>query len=84
MSVKLLNQEEYIDIRMRDLIDGQLAIIIDKGYTNVIVQRFGDNCIAIGKPTGHHWTEVYNNTLRVRVLKAGELIEVQFDNEELM
>ena len=84
MSVKLLNKEQEFDIRMRDLVDGQLAIIIDTGYTNVIVQRFGNDCIAIGKPTGYHWTEVHKNTLRVRVLKAGELIEVQFDNEELM
>jgi hypothetical protein len=84
MSVKLLNQEKESDMRMRDLADGQLAIIIDKGYTDVIVQRFGNNCIAIGKPTEYHWTEVHKNTLRVRVLKAGELIEVQFDNEEFI
>ena len=84
MSVKLLNEEQESDIRMRDLADGQLAIIIDTGYTNVIVQRFGDKCIAIGKSTGYSWTEAHKNTLRVRVLKAGELIEVQSDNEELI
>ena len=83
MSIKLLNQEKESDMRMRDLADGQLAIIIDKGYTNVIVQRFGDNCVAIGKPTGYGWSEVHKNTLRIRVLEAGELIEIQFDNEEL-
>lgn len=83
MSVKLLETVVENTVRMRDLKDGQLAIILDRAYTNIIVQRFGDNCIAIGKPTGYHWTEVHKNTLCVRVLKAGELIEVQFDNEEL-
>lgn len=83
MSVKLLNQEKESELRMRDLVDGQLAIIIDTSYTNVIVQRFGDNCVVIGRPTGYHWTEVHKNTLRVRILKAGELIEIQYDNEEL-
>lgn len=83
MSVKLLETVVENNVRMRDLEDGQLAIILDRAYINIIVQRFGDSCVAIGKHSGYGWTEVHKNTLCVRILKAGELIEIQYDNEEL-
>ena len=83
MSVKLLETVVENTVRMRDLEDGQLAIVLDAGYKNTIVQRYGNNCVAIGKSVGYSWDEVHKNTLPVRILKAGELIQIQHDNEEL-
>ena len=83
MSIKLLETVVENTVRMRDLADGQLAIVLDQAYPEVVIQRHGNNCVAIGKLVGYGWTEVHKNTLPVRILKAGELIEIQFDNEEL-
>ena len=81
MGVKLLDTEETQETRMCDLEDGKLALVLDSDYKGTIVQRFGNTCIAIGKPKVCSWSCVDNNNLLVRVLKAGELIEVQESNE---
>ena len=83
MSIKLLETVVENTVRMRDLADGQLAIVLDQAYPKVVIQRYGNNCVAIGKSVGYGWDEVHKNTLPVRILKAGELIQIQHDNEEL-
>lgn len=81
MGVKLLTQENPQRTQMRDLEDGQLAIVLDNHYEGTIVQRNGNNAIAIGKERGHGWTDIQKNTLLVRILDAGELIEVDCLNQ---
>jgi len=56
--------------------DGQIAIIIDDRHRGEIVQRYGDNCVVIGKRKGCGWTGCNNNSIEVRLLEDGELIEV--------
>ncbi len=64
-------------LRMQDLKDGQIAEVIEGDrYVGIIVQRYGDKGIAIGKTTGYSWSDVEGNTLMVRLLEDGELIEI--------
>jgi hypothetical protein len=81
MGVTLLTKENARRTEMRDLEDGQLAIVLDRNYKDTVVQRHGKAAIAIGKERGHSWTDVENNTLLVRILEAGELIEVDSLNQ---
>ena len=81
MGVRLLTHERSQRTEMRDLRDGQLAIVLDSNYKDTIVQRNGNNATAIGKSCGNGWTDVHKNTLLVRILEAGELIEIEPSNE---
>jgi len=81
MGVRLLTHERPQRTEMRDLRDGQLAIVLDSRYKDTIVQRNGDNAIAIGQSRGNSWTDIQKNTLLVRILEAGELIEIEPSNE---
>jgi hypothetical protein len=67
---------------MSQLTDGQIAIVIDDhyGYNGRIVQRYGNNALALGMNSGNGWTDIQNNTLKVRVLEDGETLTI-FDNE---
>jgi len=77
MGARLKTNKNNSAFRMCDLKDGQIAVIIDSAnYTGRVIQRYKDNCVAIGKSDGHGFTNVYRNTLEVRVLEDGELIEV--------
>jgi hypothetical protein len=46
-------------------------------YKNRIVQRFGDMVIPLGMEYGRHWTDIDDNTLKVRVLTAGETLIIE-------
>jgi hypothetical protein len=81
MGVKLLTQENPKKVEMRDLEDGQLAIVLDKNYEGTVVQRHGNAAVAIGKERGYSWNSIQENTLLVRILDAGELIEVDSLNQ---
>jgi hypothetical protein len=81
MGVKLLTQENLRRTEMRDLEDGQLAIVLHDSYEGTVVQRHGNAAIAIGKDRGYSWTDIENNKLLVRILDAGELIEVDSLNQ---
>jgi hypothetical protein len=79
MAVRLLRNTSEEFIRMGELLDGQIAIIVaeNNGHKGEIVQRYGEHCVNIGKPHGQGWSYVGNgNTILVRVLTTGELIEV--------
>ena len=78
--VRLKQDPELNAIEMNQLEDGQIAIIVEdvhSGYKNRIVQRFGDMVISLGMEYGRHWTEIGNNTLKVRVLTAGETLIIE-------
>jgi hypothetical protein len=76
MSVRLKIENADELIQMRELQDGQIAIIVGSDYNGRIVQRYKDYGVPIGRHSGHGWTGVENNTLLVRVLTNGELIEI--------
>lgn len=79
--VELIGNERNNRVLAKDLKDGQIAIITEScPYNGRIVQRFGDDMITIGLPSGHHWTQIGNNTLEVRILEDGELIKIK-DNK---
>lgn len=78
MAVKLATNKHPNPIPMYDLLDGQIAIIVDEryGYQGTIIQRYGDRCISLGKAYPAGWSALESVTLLVRVLQAGELIEI--------
>jgi hypothetical protein len=79
MAVRLLKNTSEEFIRMGELKDGQIAIIVaeNNGHKGEIVQRYGEHCVNIGKPQGKGWRYVGDgNTILVRVLTTGELIEI--------
>ena len=78
--VRLKQNPALNTIEMNQLEDGQIAIIADDGCSNYegrIVQRFGDMAIALGMKKGSHWTNIDRNTLKVRVLTAGETLIIE-------
>ncbi len=80
MGSRLLNSNESA-LCMKDLKDGQIAVIIDTcNYTGRLIQRYKSNCVAIGKHSGNGFSGIELNTLAVRLLKDGELIEI-FNNQ---
>jgi hypothetical protein len=80
MSAQLINKDNRNLTTVSELKNGQIAIMVDNAYAGTIVQRYGDNCVAIGKSSGHGWSSCNNNTLVVRILEDGELIKI-FNNQ---
>lgn len=76
MGAKLINNIYNSPLMMKDLKCGQIAVITSDNYKGEIVQRYKDYGVNIGKSGGHGWTNIDRNTLEVRLLKAGELIEI--------
>ena len=80
MAVELVNENNKKLTTVSELKDGQIAIMVDNAYAGTVVQRYGNNCVAIGKWSGHGWSSCNNNTLVVRILENGELIKI-FNNQ---
>jgi len=79
--VELIGNVRNVKVLARDLKDGQIAIITESGpYNGRIVQRFGNDMVAIGLTYGNHWEDIGRNTLEVRILEDGELIKIK-DNK---
>ena len=82
--VKLNKNKEKNVTLMQDLKDGQLAIVLLNytfpNYEGTIIQRFKDSAVAIGRPSGYCWDNIENCTLKVRILKEGEILTI-FDNK---
>ncbi len=77
MGARLVAFKKKDKVLMCDLKDGQIAVVIeDCGYTGRLVQRYGHRGIAIGLPAGSGWSDITTNTLEVRILETGELIEI--------
>jgi hypothetical protein len=77
-----LNKGVEETIMAKDLKDGQLAIIVESysNYKGRIVQKHGDNLVAIGLSTGNGWSNANSVTLSVRVLEDGETLTVINNN----
>jgi hypothetical protein len=80
MSARLLNKDNRNLTTVSELENGQIAIMVNNAYAGTIVQRYGDNCVAIGNSSEHGWSGCNNNTLTVRILEDGELIKI-FNNQ---
>ena len=79
--VKLKDEVQVETIEMNELKDGQIAVIVEDfaDYKSRVVQRYGDNVVALGMASGNGWTGIEYNTLKVRVLEAGETLVI-FNN----
>jgi len=76
MGVKLVKSIYNKSLMMKDLKCGQIAVITSDSYKGEIVQRYENYGVNIGKSSGASWTDINRNTLEVRLLKAGEIIEI--------
>jgi hypothetical protein len=77
--VKVKSAKEQL--RMKDLEDGDIAVVTESGeYEGIVVHivRVKDLnwAIPIGHRADERWTAIDSNTLAVRRLEPGELIEV--------
>lgn len=66
-------------IMMKDLEDGQIAIIVEdfSDYKGRIVQRVGTRAITLGMPSGQGWEHGDAVTLKVRILTIGETLTIE-------
>jgi hypothetical protein len=80
MGASLLKEKIQNIFTAKDLKDGQIAVMVDNAYDGTIVQRYGDNLVAIGQNAGYGWSGCNNNSLTVRILEDGELIKI-FNNQ---
>lgn len=70
-------------VQMKDLKDGQIAVVVDReypSYCGTIVQMYENHGVPIGKPSGKGWTFGSQATIKVRILREGERLTI-FDNE---
>jgi len=74
--VRLNEKKEKTSLVMRDLKDGQIAIITDSRYTGTVIQIYKGNAVAIGQESGSGWTDMSCNTLEVRILEVGETLTI--------
>ncbi len=76
--IKLKDEVQVETIAMNELKDGQIAVIVDDfaDYKGTVVQRYGNDAVALGMLSGNGWPAVELNTLRVRVLEAGETLVI--------
>ena len=76
--------EEEKQLRMCDMEDGQVAVILDNGkhhsYVGFIVQCLGEKVIALGMQDVV-WTNYKDNTLPVRLLEDGEMLVFRKEKE---
>lgn len=79
----ILNENLQKSIDVREMKDGEIAVIVSENYKNVIVQRFGDTLILLGKPSSYSWTTILlidsteNIKTDVRVLQKGETLTIK-------
>jgi hypothetical protein len=79
MSVNLTIGDYANVVRMNELKDGQIAIVVDERYPQYkgyIVQRYGRHAVVLGSENGQGWGSIENVTLKVRILQSGEKLTV--------
>lgn len=76
--IKLKEEVQVKTIEMNELKEGQIAVIVDdfNDYKGRVVQRYGDNALALGMKSGNGWTDIQYITLKVRVLEDGETLVI--------
>ena len=80
---KLHNQNDG-SVPVSEMKDGDLAVVTGwptQAYVGRVVQRYGEYLLTVGAPAGSGWGryfagEILTVAAYVRILKAGELIEV--------
>jgi hypothetical protein len=78
-----LSKENKKTVMAKDLKSGQLAVIIEEfsDYKGRIIQKYGEDLVAIGMPTGNGWSGGANRvSLEVRILEEGEILTVTNNN----
>jgi hypothetical protein len=79
MSVNLTIGDYANVVRMNELKDGQIAIVVDEKYPQYkgsIVQGFGRYAVVLGSESVQGWSNIENVTLKVRILQNGEKLTV--------
>lgn len=84
MPVKLA-QPKVLSVNVSNMKDGQIAEIVGapalhQDKLGRIVQRYKDNLITVGQPSGFGWTDFFERKegrFEVRILEAGEKIVIQ-------
>lgn len=82
-AVKIV-QEPPVDVHVKDMMDGQMAVITSwsiPNYVGTIVQRVGENLISIGADSKYVWYQAswphgVDKECRVRILSKGTVIEL--------
>ena len=82
--MKLISQTQS-DIHVKQMLDGQIAVIINwsyREYIGRIVQRFGNHLINLGHTESNSWPELFlpdsqlPKTCRVFILPPGTKLEI--------
>ena len=77
------NKKEKTVVQMKDLKDGQIAVVVDKSYPSYcgkIVQRYKGYGVSIGQYSSYGWANIESNSLYVRILRDGERLTI-FNNK---
>jgi hypothetical protein len=84
MPVILKSKPDESIIAVRDMVDGQIGVIVEWSYgqqtfNGRVVQRSGHTIFTIGMGGGQVWDNCEKLTLscNVRLLKKGEILEVE-------
>jgi hypothetical protein len=79
----VLNENLQKSIDVRDMKDGEIAIIVSVNYKDVIVQRFGNRLISLGISCNNSWESILTvdrclqTVIYVRVLQIGETLTIK-------
>lgn len=81
MPVSLVNDDEIQETQVRNLKDGDIAVIVKWGphyeYVGRVIQKFGVRIVSIGLPSGQAWdTTPVGNQYTARVLQPGEKLVI--------
>jgi hypothetical protein len=74
-----LSKENKKTVMAKNLKSGQLAVITEdfRDYKGRIIQKYGEDLVAIGMPTDNGWSGGANVvSLEVRILEEGEILTV--------
>lgn len=79
--MKIYQEKKDDSIPVREMEDGQIGVIAEWStqpmYVGVIIQRYNNYLVALGKPYVCSWYEITDNHgCRVRILQPGTLLEV--------
>ncbi len=83
--IKLKKEPEPIDVPVKHMVDGDVAIITSwsvEQYIGTIVQRYGDVLMSLGKPSSRSWHEILKSAnsqldCRVRILQPGTELVIE-------
>jgi hypothetical protein len=84
--MKVIRQKSPPEVSPADMEDGQIGIIrkweSTTAYIGIIVQKYEDSLIALGKHSGHSWSKVQTLTKTthpeclIEILPPGTVLEI--------